>query len=59
MADPECGVVLYLCDQGARPTAPVAGFHIEFLVFPEIGQKKKRLNFKLPGRRIIVLKSFL
>jgi len=59
MADPEGGVILHLGDKRERAAASVPGFHNEFLVFQRLRQKESMdLNFKLPGKRIIVSVSF-
>ena len=59
MADPKGGVILHLGDKRARAGASIPGFHNEFLVFQRLRQKESIvLNFKLPGKRIIVSASF-
>ena len=59
MADPEGGVILHLGDKRERAAASVPGFHNEFLVFQRLRKKESMdLNFKLPGKRIIVSVSF-
>ena len=57
MADPKCCVVLYLGDKRAGPTAPVPGFHIEFLVLKTSAEGELAYTLNFQGVRIIVRRA--